>query len=154
MIFVKSGHIISACYNPLKACCHLGFWLRQYVDNMRVKQIFKYVFYCSLTHQLAVIKSQYWLNSRLTRMWKCFIWEIVMQNKLLCIIFDHQIPRKLPYIQRITANIDQCIWPFTPWYLWQHRKMQSGPCWGKLNQLSLGQSELSAGSISFFICLS
>lgn len=22
MIFVKSGHIISACYNPVKACCH------------------------------------------------------------------------------------------------------------------------------------
>ena len=53
-----------------------------------------------------MLSSRFWLQS----IWKCFIWEIMMQNKLLGIIFDHQIPRKLPYMQRIIDYTDQYIY--------------------------------------------
>lgn len=48
-----------------------------------IKQIFKDVFYCSLTHiyRLADINSQYWLNSRLTRMHQ---YENVLFERLWC----------------------------------------------------------------------
>lgn len=54
MLFVKSGHIISACYNPVKACCHLGFGFNQY-ENVLFERL-----WCrtSCLASFLIIKSQ------------------------------------------------------------------------------------------------